>query len=715
MCERMNSQAPLPEVRDAAVLENFFPTDWQQVIFRNYGMVPAANLGEILGMSADQVEAEAQRMGLRSQPFRSVWREKGYITLLRDNWNLLDYQGLLKLLDCDRQTLSFLLKEDDFLDVKLGMFKPRVEPPRYYPLTEAQLKATAQLRDFIARHELSAETEPFDFFADELVLPEKEISERNSFDRVIYSYFALYGDCLLDDRLESYSEAMLERLRRCGVTGVWMQGLLTKLVEFPFEPSLSEYWEIRQRNLNRLIERCRKYGISVFLYLNEPRCMPNAFFEQYPELKGHAGPQYSALCTSRKEVKDYLYQAVGRLVRAVPGLGGILTITMSENLTNCISREPTNCPSCRERKPEEILSEVNNIMMQAIRDVGSNVRLIANLWGWPEHGFPNGTAERAIALLDPSIEVMCVSETLLPVRKGGTETSVIDYSISNIGPSSVSESLLSLAKRLGHRTWAKIQVNNSWECCTVPYLPVFDLIAEHIRRLLPTGIEGLMMSWTLGGYPSVVLKLVEFLTREKAGDLVSWYRQIYGAHADTVQKAVSVMSQAFTQFPFDLNVLYFAPQNVGCSNLWWRRPSGRQATMVCYPYDDIRTYRGVYPQETLKELFRLTADGFREGLTLLPDQQEENIAVEELRRMAEVCYLNFRSCYLQICWLEERERLSNHCLTLIDEEALLTERLYRIQCQDARIGFEASNHYYYHANTLLEKLWNLECLRQSVL
>lgn len=703
----------LPEIRAVKPLCNFFPTDWQRVLFRNYGMIPDARLAEILHTDALRVAEEAARLGLRPRVCDPVWEKRGYITLLRDNWDLLDYDGLMRLLDCDEQTLAFLLKEDDFLDVKLGYFKPAVEPPVYHPLTEEQLRQTEEICALVSGKDCLPQAAPFDFFSRHVAASPSIGDRKDGFDRIIYSYFALYGDCLLDGSVESYSDEVLQKLHDCGVTGVWMQGLLTKLVEFPFDPTVSRGFDIRQKNLNKLIERCRKYGISVFLYFNEPRCMPNSFFETYPELKGHSGSQYSALCTGHPQVKEYLYNAVRALVRAVPDLGGIITITMSENLTNCIARGPTNCPVCACREPAEIVSEVNNLMCRAIKDEHVGVRLIANLWGWAEQCFPNHMPEHALELLDPEVEVMCVSETLLPIEKGGIRNKVIDYSISCVGPGPIAETLLQKAKQLGHKTWAKIQANNSWECCAVPYLPVFDLVEKHIRKLRGTGIGGLMLSWTLGGYPSPVLGLVARLSVSETVDSDAWYREVYGSDCVAVRTAVERFSRAFECFPFDLNVLYYAPQNVGCANLWYREPTERTATMVCYPYDDLKTWCGEYPPEVLKELFRQTAEGFARGLELLPERGCE--ATEELRRMAEVCFLNFRSCYLQICWIENRaDGDEKKCCALLDEEYALTERLYRLQNEDARIGFEASNHYYYHANTLLEKLWNLQSLKKEL-
>ncbi len=155
----------LPEIRDVKPLYNFFPTDWQRVLFRSYGMVPDARLAEILHMNTVQVAEEAARLGLRPRACNPVWEKRGYITLLRDNWELLDYEGLLRLLDCDEQRLALPLKEDDFLDVKLGGFKPAVEPPVYRPLTREQARLTGEISALVSRMDCRPQVAPFDFFA----------------------------------------------------------------------------------------------------------------------------------------------------------------------------------------------------------------------------------------------------------------------------------------------------------------------------------------------------------------------------------------------------------------------------------------------------------------------------------------------------------------------------------------------------------------------
>src|SRR5207247_8026399 len=106
------------------------------------------------------------------------------------------------------------------------------------------------------------------------------------FSRFGYSYFALYGDPLLDQAPDPYPEGYLARMAAIGVNGVWLQAVLYKLAPFPFKPQLSERYKERLANLRALGSRARKHALGLYLYLNEPRAMPLAFYETHPEMKG---------------------------------------------------------------------------------------------------------------------------------------------------------------------------------------------------------------------------------------------------------------------------------------------------------------------------------------------------------------------------------------------------------------------------------------------
>src|SRR5262249_25500290 len=136
--------------------------------------------------------------------------------------------------------------------------------------------------------------------------------------------------------------------------------VLPALARCSFAPALGERCEERLENLRKLVARARRYGIGVYLYLNEPRAMPLAFFEQHPELRGVTEGDFAALCTSTPAVQEFLVEGLASVFRAVPDLAGVFTITASENLTNCWSHgRGEACPRCRERSPAAVIAEVN--------------------------------------------------------------------------------------------------------------------------------------------------------------------------------------------------------------------------------------------------------------------------------------------------------------------------------------------------------------------
>ena len=122
-----------------------------------------------------------------------------------------------------------------------------------------------------------------------------------------YSYFALYGDPLLEKAADPYPDGLLARLAQAGVNGVWLQAVLHKLAPFPWELEHSARHETRLKNLRVLVARARRHGVKVFLYLNEPRAWPIRFFENRPQLKGVVEGDHAALapppcsCKARRD------------------------------------------------------------------------------------------------------------------------------------------------------------------------------------------------------------------------------------------------------------------------------------------------------------------------------------------------------------------------------------------------------------------------------
>ena len=132
-------------------LDIFTPTKWQTVILRNYGLVQTKNIAKVLGCTTKRVEIEAARLGIGNIKYDSLWRQNSYLTIIRSNWNLLNYEQLLTLLEMSEEELSYHLNNNDFLGVKLGNFKPEVESIKYKKLTKEELKQTRIIQKIIKK------------------------------------------------------------------------------------------------------------------------------------------------------------------------------------------------------------------------------------------------------------------------------------------------------------------------------------------------------------------------------------------------------------------------------------------------------------------------------------------------------------------------------------------------------------------------------------
>ena len=97
-----------------------FPARFQAVVWRNWNLVPVDRLAKVLHASADTVFQSAQALGLEYRPEEwKLWEKRGYQTIIRRNWDLLDREQLLELLSWSGDRLDFVLKEEDFFYYKL--------------------------------------------------------------------------------------------------------------------------------------------------------------------------------------------------------------------------------------------------------------------------------------------------------------------------------------------------------------------------------------------------------------------------------------------------------------------------------------------------------------------------------------------------------------------------------------------------------------------
>ena len=197
----------------------------------------------------------------------------------------------------------------------------------------------------------------------------------------------------------------------------------------------------------------------------------------------------------------------------------------------------------------EVIAEAIGCIEKGAHKVNPDIKVIAWSWAWGDFNL------NIIKALPENVILQSQSELHVPRTIGGVDTYVRDYSMSIIGPGERAKAEWKAARERGLETSAKVQVNTTWEGSTVPALPVYPLIEEHIQKIKEEGVTNLMLSWTLGGFPSRNLMHVAKYFYEK-------YDAEALAETDAQKEAAQIFSDAFKEFPFHIDVLYQGPPTI---------------------------------------------------------------------------------------------------------------------------------------------------------
>ena len=733
---------PGEEGRKPAITLDYFPHQQYAFVWRNWSVVDKTRIAEVLQTSVKNVESLAKSMGLPSkQQIEPEWATtRGYITVLKRNWHLLPYDQLLQLLGMSREELKFRLIEDDFLYIKLGSIKPYCQPLLYTEPTDEMRNRAAEIAktvNSLGKDALKVEEPRFGFMRDFEQLQQPTTSKKgaeslvntstNDTDgafelRMIYPYFADFGDPLLDETMSSYPEELFRRLKEVGVNGVWLHSVMRMMVEpddkgFPGDEKASE----RIKGLNRLVERAAKYGIKIYLYVNEPRAMDEDYFGASTKRKEYMGPEWGGLnsfCTSNPEVLDWLTRSMESIFSQVKGLGGVFTITASENYTSCVSRNHLNCPHCKDRAYSDLIADVNCAIEKGVHKAAPDAKVIVWDWGWRDD-----ECEAIINKLPKECWFMSVSEWSKPFERGGVKSIVGEYSISNVGPGPRALRNWAAARNAGLKCVAKVQVNCTWEIAAVPQIPVLDLVAQHASNLTQESVNGVMLSWSLGGYPSENLKI--FQSMRKGADVNKTIDQFasneYGQKAGPlVREAWRACSEGFKNYPYHIGTNYYGPQHKGPANPFYTTPTNYSSTMVYgFPYDHLQGWRSIYPTDVWINLMERSAAGFAEGVEILEkaytlaDKQYRDGVKTQLSRVKTV-RIHLQSSAEQARFVDARDRYlhSNdpaekaECKAIMRKACLNELQLIRemlpVLSADSQIAFESANQYFYVTADLIE-------------
>ena len=599
-----------------------FPNALHAVVWRNWPLVPTAILAKTLKTTPERVLEIGRSMGLADPPqIDSARRRRSYISVIRRNWHLLPNEQICELLEWDEEKFQFVYREDDFLYVKLGP-KPNCPPVVWKEPTEATKAAVVfikkSVRDAFPDGGVEGPAKPFDFIKKLSEAPQAAARTKTEIPwspRFCYSYFALYGDPLLEEDLDPYPDGYLARLAASGVNGVWLQGVLSKLAPFPWDEKQSRDHERRLANLQKLCERAKKHGIGVYLYLNEPRTQPVEFFKDRPNLKGVTQGTHATLCTSQPEVRRWLAESVANICRKAPDVAGS-SRSRRRRISPTAGRitKDTSAQRCKSRQPAEVFAEVISEFDRGIKSAGGKQKLIAWDWGWKDQD-----ALGTIARLPKSAILQSVSEWDMPITRGGVKSVVGEYSLSEVGPGPRATRHWKAAKEAGLQISAKIQANCTWELSSVPWIPCVEQTAQHAVNLRNVGINAIQLGWTLGGHPSPNLDVVAEIasdpnvTADEA--MLRVAERTFGKEAaPTVVQAWKDCSKGMREFPYHIGTVYSGPQQMGPGELALsqiHRPQGDDGLLSVGRFGFVAA--GVSGGSVCRSVLRNAASGFEHG------------------------------------------------------------------------------------------------------
>ena len=129
--------------------------------------------------------------------------------------------------------------------------------------------------------------------------------------------------------------------------------------------------------------------------------------------------------------------------------------------------------------------------------------------------------------------------------------------------------------------------------------------------------------------------------------------------------------------------------------------------------------------------FEKVADGWAKGLLHFEKavgattSEQRETAASDLT-VARAVYLHFASVANQVRFVlardalsqpnvseEQKQQLRKRVQQIIESEITLARELFAVTSQDSRIGYEASNHYYYVPQDLVEKVISCDFLRRK--
>ncbi len=554
----------------------------------------------------------------------------------------------------------------------------------------------------------------------------------------------LNRDELMDD-VNYYPDAYLERLASEGINALWLTVSFADLCTTRFTPGNGKDKVRRYAKLQQTIDRCRRYGIRIYVFCIEPYSweIGSPVLEQFPSLGGPDLFGRRCFCPVSPEGKEYLYECMHEIFSSVKGLGGMINISIGEGITTCLGAmgpgldsEP-GCPHRCALKPPEIMVSALEAMNRGMRDASPDSELIA--WFYIPFIRKLPDTLKNIAETAPEEVVLQLNfESGAAVEQLGKKRVVGDYWQCIPEPSEVFDEFARTARRSGRKVSAKIQVGCSHEIATVPHVPVPGLLYRKFAAMRKRGITHAMLGWYFGTTPGLMNEAAGQLAFLNTGSvpeeefLLDFARTIWGKeHAARAAEGWKIFSEAYRNYPLSNMIQYFGPVADGV--IW---------PLYLYPQD-----RQLYPTWLLNDgkvsgdnlceclenhtideavvLFDKLASGWERGVRLFaPMRKAFRDHPERLRDigLAEALGIHFSTAAGILRFYQLRRqffrtgdpKLLNAMKEIVEREIESRRKLLLLRKQDPRLGFHPEAEDYKYTPRGIEKsIAQLQSLLES--
>ena len=423
-----------------------------------------------------------------------------------------------------------------------------------------------------------------------------------------------YGDELSDD-IDYYPDEYLNRIMHDGANGVWIYTRFSDLIESSYLTHYGKGREARIAKLNRVIAKCARYGIGVYVFAIEPVALTEEEARRYPEAAGaHVYDDRRTFCVNTVFGRAFCEEAGRRLFESAPGLAGYISITFGERSTSCASAyRRCDCPHCRGIAPGRLLAQAVASLTAGMKTQKPGATLVSWTYGHRDWTFDEireyvRSAPDGVALMQ-NFDDMGYEDQLGRIRQA------VDYWLSYVGPSELFRITAEEAQTDGKEMFAKMQVCCSHEVASVPYIPVPGILWKKYRAAHELGVTGVMQCWYFGNYPSLMSKAAGELAfedfsrgedaflEELAG--IDWGRR----QAKTVVRAWKRFEQSYRQYPMNVMFSYYGPMHdsvVWALQLLPKNFSLPRSWQTLDPTDGDRICEALLAGHTLEEAVTLT-------------------------------------------------------------------------------------------------------------